>query len=75
MTMFALSQNLLYAQQLRHVAATAERVMLTDRTTDTPKNRGDVADLYALANQAAGAFAVFADYHPAANDEPITTHA
>ncbi|RYG06810.1 MAG: hypothetical protein EON92_19500 [Burkholderiales bacterium] len=69
MTMAILSQNLLYSQELTHKAACAERHMLNNPAADTAWNRAQVADVYAMAQQAAGAFAVFADFHPAANDE------
>jgi hypothetical protein len=72
MTMTVLSQNPLYAQQIRHDAACAERQMRLDPTTfGTEWNRAQIDDAYAEAHRAAGAFAVFADYHPAANDEAM----
>lgn len=69
MTMAILSQNLLYAQDLTHKAACAERHMRLNPAADTQWNRAQVADAYAAARHTAGAFAVFADVHPAANED------
>ena len=71
--MAILSMNLLFAQAKTHEAACAQRVMLQNPEANTAWNRGQVADAYAAARQAAVAFAVFADYHPAANDEQAET--
>ena len=67
--MAALSQILLHSQRQSHQAACAENAMRRNPAIDTPELRADVAAAYALSRQDAGAFAVFSDLHPAANDE------
>ena len=71
--MAILAQKLVYAQLRAHDAACVERLMLTTPAARTAGTRAYVADGYDVARAEAGAFAVFADFHPAANDEPITT--
>lgn len=71
--MALLSQHLLQAQRLAHQAAVAERQMLTNPAANTPWNRAQVADVYSMARQQAGSFAIYAGFHPAANDEASET--
>lgn len=70
--MAVLAQSLLRSQQCTHAAAELERRILTQPAFDVPVSRAFAAELHAEARRLAGAFAVFADFYPAANDEPPT---
>lgn len=71
--MAILSQKLVYAQLRAHDAACFERLMLVTPAARTAGNRAYVAEGYEVARAAAGTFALYADFFPAANDEATAT--
>jgi len=68
--MASLSAQLLRSLRITHVAAVHERRMLVEPALDLIVYRDQIAEMHAEARRLAGAFAVYADFFAAANDEP-----
>jgi hypothetical protein len=66
--MAVITRALLESQDIAFRAASAERFLLQEPQFDTPRNRGEIADGYAISRTHASDFAALARLHHAAND-------
>lgn len=69
MSMLALTQHLIAGQIAGQIAAAGERRMNTGDVPDTPENRAYIARHYRIEREHYGAFWMWSDYFPPANDD------